>query len=96
MSLLPFKVKSRFFVFFFLISRGLIDKENIPSGFSSLEDCILSAQEVEKLYENTSGCVGERGKPKRQKSSSKLSELNENQDGLVVSENSVKFLFVAS
>uniref|UniRef100_A0ABI7Z2H1 Rho-GAP domain-containing protein n=1 Tax=Felis catus TaxID=9685 RepID=A0ABI7Z2H1_FELCA len=62
---------------------GLIDKENIPSGFSSLEDCILSAQEVEKLYENTSGCVGERGKPKRQKSSSKLSELNENQDGLV-------------
>ncbi|XP_058577904.1 protein FAM13A isoform X2 [Neofelis nebulosa] len=62
---------------------GLIDKENIPSGFSSLEDCILSAQEVEKLYENTSGCVGERGKPKRQKSSSKLSELSENQDGLV-------------
>ncbi|XP_042840128.1 protein FAM13A isoform X2 [Panthera tigris] len=62
---------------------GLIDKENIPSGFSSLEDCILSAQDVEKLYENTSGCVGERGKPKRQKSSSKLSELSENQDGLV-------------
>ncbi|XP_035882429.1 protein FAM13A isoform X2 [Phyllostomus discolor] len=62
---------------------GLINKENIPSGFTDLGDCILSAQEVEKLHENTSGCIGERGKPKRQKSSSKLSELNENQDGLV-------------
>nr|XP_025729216.1 protein FAM13A isoform X1 [Callorhinus ursinus] len=62
---------------------GLINKENIPSGFNNLEDCILNAQEVEKLYENTSGYIGERGKPKRQKSSSKLSELNENQDGLV-------------
>ena len=46
---------------------------------------MLNAHEVEKLYENTSGYIGERGKPKRQKSSSKLSELNENQDGLVVS-----------
>ncbi|XP_077925080.1 protein FAM13A isoform X2 [Halichoerus grypus] len=62
---------------------GLINKENIPSGFNNLEDCILNAQEVEKLYESTSGYIGERGKPKRQKSSSKLSELNENQDGLV-------------
>ncbi|XP_004391574.1 PREDICTED: protein FAM13A-like [Odobenus rosmarus divergens] len=62
---------------------GLINKENIPSGFNNLEDCILNAQEVEKLYENTSGYIGERGKPKRQKSSSKLSELSENQDGLV-------------
>ncbi|XP_053778863.1 protein FAM13A isoform X2 [Desmodus rotundus] len=62
---------------------GLINKENIPSGFTDLGDCILSAQEVEKLHENTSGYIGERGKPKRQKSSSKLSELNENQDGLV-------------
>ncbi|XP_027456273.1 protein FAM13A isoform X7 [Zalophus californianus] len=62
---------------------GLINKENIPSGFNNLEDCILNAQEVEKLYENTSGYIGERGKPKRQKSNSKLSELNENQDGLV-------------
>uniref|UniRef100_A0A8C0JTT7 Family with sequence similarity 13 member A n=1 Tax=Canis lupus dingo TaxID=286419 RepID=A0A8C0JTT7_CANLU len=70
---------------------GLINKENIPSGFNSLEDCILNAQEVEKLYENTSSYIGERGKPKRQKSSSKLSELNENQDGLLVSENSIKF-----
>ncbi|XP_030879701.1 protein FAM13A isoform X4 [Leptonychotes weddellii] len=62
---------------------GLINKENIPSGFNNLEDCILNAQEVEKLYESTSGYIGERGKPKRQKSSSKLSELSENQDGLV-------------
>uniref|UniRef100_A0A8C0RTI3 Family with sequence similarity 13 member A n=1 Tax=Canis lupus familiaris TaxID=9615 RepID=A0A8C0RTI3_CANLF len=62
---------------------GLINKENIPSGFNSLEDCILNPQEVEKLYENTSSYIGERGKPKRQKSSSKLSELNENQDGLL-------------
>ncbi|XP_032188769.1 protein FAM13A isoform X9 [Mustela erminea] len=62
---------------------GLVNKENIPSGLNSLEDCILNAQEVEKLYENTSGYIGERGKPKRQKSSSKLSELSENQDGLV-------------
>ncbi|XP_039074367.1 protein FAM13A isoform X2 [Hyaena hyaena] len=62
---------------------GLVDKENIPSGFSSLEDCILNAQEVEKLHENTSSCIGERDKPKRQKSSSKLSELHGNQDDLV-------------
>ncbi|XP_054447719.1 protein FAM13A isoform X2 [Pteronotus mesoamericanus] len=61
---------------------GLTNKENIPSGFTNF-DCILSAQEVEKLHENTSGYIGERGKPKRQKSSSKLSELNENQDDLV-------------
>nr|XP_035963380.1 protein FAM13A-like isoform X2 [Halichoerus grypus] len=75
---------------------GLINKENIPSGFNNLEDCILNAQEVEKLYESTSGYIGERGKPKRQKSSSKLSELNENQDGLVVSENSIKLLLVTN
>lgn len=62
---------------------GRINKENIPSGFINLDDCILNAQEVEKLHENTSGYIGERGKPKRQKSSSKLSELSENQDGLV-------------
>lgn len=62
---------------------GLINKENIPSGFINLDDCILNAQEVEKLHENTSGYIGERGKPKRQKSSSKLSELSENPDGLV-------------
>ncbi|XP_006768253.1 PREDICTED: protein FAM13A [Myotis davidii] len=62
---------------------GLINKENIPSGLSNLDDCILNAQEVENLHENTSGYIGERSKPKRQKSSSKLSDLNENQDYLV-------------
>lgn len=62
---------------------GLINKENIPSRFTTLDDCILNAQEVEKLHDNTSDYIGERGKPKRQKSSSKLSELRENQDGLV-------------
>ncbi|XP_023606192.1 protein FAM13A isoform X4 [Myotis lucifugus] len=62
---------------------GLINKENIPSGLSNLDDCILNAQEVESLHENTSGYIGERSKPKRQKPSSKLSDLNENQDCLV-------------
>ncbi|XP_067413267.1 protein FAM13A isoform X1 [Emydura macquarii macquarii] len=56
------------------------NKENIPSGFGNLEDCILTPQEVEKLQENNSGYIGERNKPKRQKSSTKLSELNDNQD----------------
>ncbi|XP_064306009.1 protein FAM13A isoform X8 [Phalacrocorax carbo] len=63
--------------------REVINKENIPSGFSSLEDCILAAQEVEKLQENSSGYLSERNKPKRQKSSTKLSELNDNQDSPV-------------
>ncbi|XP_017400578.1 protein FAM13A isoform X9 [Cebus imitator] len=63
--------------------KGLINKENIPSGFNNLDDCILNTQEVEKVHENTSGCVGERSKPKRQKSSTKLSELHDNQYGLV-------------
>ncbi|XP_024591900.1 protein FAM13A isoform X2 [Neophocaena asiaeorientalis asiaeorientalis] len=63
---------------------GLINKENIPSGFNHLDECILNAHhEVEKLHENTSGYTGERGKPKRQKSSSRLSELSEHQDSLV-------------
>uniref|UniRef100_A0A8C0FN12 Family with sequence similarity 13 member A n=1 Tax=Bubo bubo TaxID=30461 RepID=A0A8C0FN12_BUBBB len=57
-----------------------VNKENIPSGFSNLEDCILAAQEVEKLQDNSSGYLSERNKPKRQKSSTKLSELNDNQD----------------
>ncbi|CAM4657250.1 protein FAM13A isoform X1 [Lepidochelys kempii] len=61
----------------------VINKENIPSGFGSLEDCILTPQEVEKLQENNSGYIGERNKPKRQKSSTKLSELNDNQDSPV-------------
>nr|XP_021528920.1 protein FAM13A isoform X6 [Aotus nancymaae] len=63
--------------------KELINKENIPSGFNNLDDCILNTQEVEKVHENTSGCVGERSKPKRQKSSTKLSELHDNQYGLV-------------
>uniref|UniRef100_A0A8D2D3L9 Family with sequence similarity 13 member A n=1 Tax=Sciurus vulgaris TaxID=55149 RepID=A0A8D2D3L9_SCIVU len=63
--------------------KGLINKENIPSGFNSLDECILNTQEVEKLHENTSDYIGERSKPKRQKSSSKLSEFHENQDNLV-------------
>ncbi|XP_074946964.1 protein FAM13A isoform X7 [Phalacrocorax aristotelis] len=63
--------------------REVVNKENIPSGFSSLEDCILAAQEVEKLQENSSGYLSERNKPKRQKSSTKLSELNDNQDSPV-------------
>ncbi|OPJ75265.1 protein FAM13A isoform X5 [Patagioenas fasciata] len=61
----------------------VVNKENIPSGFSSLEDCILAVQEVEKLQDNSSGYLSERNKPKRQKSSTKLSELNDNQDGAV-------------
>ncbi|XP_049671079.1 protein FAM13A isoform X7 [Accipiter gentilis] len=63
--------------------REVINKENIPSGFNNLEDCILAAQEVEKLQDNNSGYLGERNKPKRQKSSTKLSELNDNQDSPV-------------
>ncbi|XP_062055850.1 protein FAM13A isoform X3 [Lepus europaeus] len=63
--------------------KELINKENIPSGFSNLDDCILNTQEVEKLRESTSGSAGERRKPKLQKPSTKLPELNENQDGLV-------------
>ncbi|XP_030347872.1 protein FAM13A isoform X4 [Strigops habroptila] len=61
----------------------VVNKENIPSGFSSLEDCILASQEVEKLQDNNSGYLSERNKPKRQKSSTKLSELNDNQDSPV-------------
>ncbi|XP_064917602.1 protein FAM13A isoform X22 [Columba livia] len=63
----------------------VVNKENIPSGFSSLEDCILAVQEVEKLQDNSSGYLSERNKPKRQKSSTKLSELNDNQDSPVTS-----------
>ncbi|KAM7155102.1 protein FAM13A isoform 7-T7 [Molossus nigricans] len=62
---------------------GLINKENIPSGFTNPDDCILNAQDMESLHENASGYIGERSKPKRQKSSSKLSDLSENQDDLV-------------
>ncbi|XP_076192861.1 protein FAM13A isoform X4 [Aptenodytes patagonicus] len=62
----------------------VVNKENIPSGFSNLEDCILAAQEVEKLQDNSSGYLSERNKPKRQKSSTKLLELNDNQDSPVL------------
>ncbi|XP_017599614.1 PREDICTED: protein FAM13A isoform X3 [Corvus brachyrhynchos] len=61
----------------------VVNKENIPSGFSSLEDCILAAQDVEKLQDAGSGYLSERNKSKRQKSSTKLSELNDNQDSPV-------------
>ncbi|KAM4780824.1 protein FAM13A isoform 7-T7 [Cyanocitta cristata] len=63
--------------------REVVNKENIPSGFSSLEDCILAAQDVEKLQDTGSGYLSERNKSKRQKSSTKLSELNDNQDNPV-------------
>ncbi|CAH2301360.1 FAM13A isoform X2 [Pelobates cultripes] len=66
----------------------VIDKENIPSGCTSLEDCGLT-QDVEKLQENCSGYIEERSKPKRQKSSSKLSELNDNQESALSTENFV-------
>ncbi|MEE6461886.1 hypothetical protein FKM82_001436 [Ascaphus truei] len=58
----------------------VINKENIPSGCGSLEDCGLTAQEVETLQEKCSEYIEERSKPKRQKSSSKLSVLNDNKD----------------
>ncbi|XP_025021947.1 protein FAM13A isoform X8 [Python bivittatus] len=64
----------------------VINKENIPSGFSSIEECMLNAQEVEKCQENSSGYIAERSKPKRQKSSTKLSELNDNQDSSLTME----------
>ncbi|XP_030922298.1 protein FAM13A isoform X3 [Geospiza fortis] len=63
--------------------REVVNKENIPSGFSSIEDCILAAQDVEKLQDASSGYLSERNKSKRQKSSTKLSELNDNQDSPV-------------
>ncbi|KAL2304843.1 hypothetical protein Nmel_006798 [Mimus melanotis] len=65
----------------------VVNKENIPSGFSSLEDCLLAAQDAEKLQDTSSGYLSERNKSKRQKSSSKLSELNDNQDSPVSMEN---------
>ncbi|KAM4807525.1 protein FAM13A-like [Rhinophrynus dorsalis] len=64
----------------------VINKENIPSGCGSLEDCGLP-QEVEKLQENCSGYIDERSKPKRQKPSSKLSVLNDNQDSPLSADN---------
>ncbi|XP_077332624.1 protein FAM13A isoform X2 [Lithobates pipiens] len=66
----------------------MINKENIPSGCGGLEDCGL-LQEVEKLQDNCSGYIEERSKPKRQKSSSKLSELNDNQESTLSTESFV-------
>ncbi|XP_020843964.1 LOW QUALITY PROTEIN: protein FAM13A [Phascolarctos cinereus] len=66
--------------------RVLINKENIPSEFSSLEDCILTAQEAEKYQENICVYIEENSKPKRQKSSTRLSEINDNQDNHVTME----------
>uniref|UniRef100_A0A2D4I538 FAM13A-like domain-containing protein n=2 Tax=Micrurus lemniscatus lemniscatus TaxID=129467 RepID=A0A2D4I538_MICLE len=47
---------------------------------------MLNAQEVEKCHENSSGYIGERSKPKRQKSSTKLSEFNDNQESSLAME----------
>ncbi|XP_018098906.1 protein FAM13A isoform X3 [Xenopus laevis] len=69
--------------------REITNKENIPSGCGSLGACGL-AKEAEKLQENCSGYIEERSKPKRQKSSSKLSELNENKDSPLSTEHLLK------
>ncbi|XP_008842854.1 protein FAM13A isoform X1 [Nannospalax galili] len=66
--------------------KGLINKENISYGFNNCDEFILNTQEAEKFHDNASDCVGERSKPKRQKSSSKLAELSENHDGLLTME----------
>uniref|UniRef100_A0A7N4V5C6 Family with sequence similarity 13 member A n=1 Tax=Sarcophilus harrisii TaxID=9305 RepID=A0A7N4V5C6_SARHA len=66
--------------------RILIYKENIPSEFSSLEECILTAQEAEKYQENNCVYIEENSKPKRQKSSTRLSEINDIQDNHVTME----------
>ncbi|XP_076788274.1 protein FAM13A isoform X1 [Arvicanthis niloticus] len=63
--------------------KELINKENIPCGFSSCDECILSSQEAERFQDDICEYVGERSKPKRQKSSSRLAELSENHDGLL-------------
>ncbi|XP_029334261.1 protein FAM13A isoform X2 [Mus caroli] len=67
--------------------KELINKENIPSGFSSCAECILNSQEAERVQDDICDYVGERSKPKRQKSNSRLAELSDNHDGPLVSEN---------
>ncbi|XP_032878196.1 protein FAM13A isoform X2 [Amblyraja radiata] len=62
-----------------------INKENIPSAFSCNEEnrsgLVEAAQPGDKkLKEANGGYIEEGMKPKRQKSSCKLSELNKNQD----------------
>ncbi|XP_032763136.1 protein FAM13A [Rattus rattus] len=61
--------------------KELINKENIPCGLSSCEECILNSQEAERFQDDICEYVGERSKAKRQKSSSRLAELRENHDG---------------
>lgn len=61
--------------------KELINKENIPGGLSSCDECILNSQEAERFQDDICEYVGERSKAKRQKSSSKLAELRENHDG---------------
>lgn len=63
--------------------KEFINKENIPYGFSSCDECILNSQEAERFQDDICEYVGERSKPKRQKSSSRLAELSENHDGLL-------------
>ncbi|XP_041496326.1 protein FAM13A isoform X2 [Microtus oregoni] len=63
--------------------KELINKENIPYGFHSYDECVVNSQEAERLPEDTCDCAGERSKPKRQKSSSRLTELSENHEGLL-------------
>ncbi|KAK7804618.1 hypothetical protein U0070_003789 [Myodes glareolus] len=63
--------------------KELINKENVPYGFHSYDESAANSQEAERLPEDTRDCVGERSKPKRQKSSSRLTELSENHEGLL-------------
>nr|XP_048295592.1 protein FAM13A isoform X2 [Myodes glareolus] len=63
--------------------KELINKENVPYGFHSYDESAANSQEAESLPEDTRDCVGERSKPKRQKSSSRLTELSENHEGLL-------------
>ncbi|XP_051008221.1 protein FAM13A [Acomys russatus] len=63
--------------------KELINKENIPYGFNNCDECILNSQEAERFQDDACDYVGERSKPKRQKSSSRLAELSENLDELL-------------
>ncbi|XP_064416315.1 protein FAM13A isoform X2 [Latimeria chalumnae] len=66
-----------------------LNKENILSvfGHGAKEDGKVTPQEADKkLQESSSGYLEESKKPKRQKSSGRLSELNDNQEGYLVME----------
>ncbi|XP_067850562.1 protein FAM13A isoform X2 [Heptranchias perlo] len=70
-----------------------INKENIPSAFSTNEEgrsgLLEPSQPGDKKLKESNGSYIEEGmKPKRQKSSCKLSELNENQDSPMLMESS--------